>query len=338
MTQTMSTSQYDAAISAAQSNDGSPEEKAEMLMEIAMDMQARPKTPGQLQQAVALYDEALTTCPTDAPLLKARILARQGTALQAVPDGGNTTLYKAQACYEQALPVLKDRARPEEAAEAEMNLGLVLQSLAGSGAARIHDAIQCYHRSLRVFVREKWPQEFAILHNNLAIAYLSIPLSDERGKMREALAVQSFEEVLKVINLIDHPTEFAMIQNNLGNALQYASSGHPLDNNLRALEAYDEALKVRNERDTPHEYANTISNRANVMRNLPDDPDQPLMGRRGSLMRALALYGEAKRIFDELGHSGNAAVVADALAQVSEELGQLSFEGQSLSNGHAQVN
>lgn len=300
-----------------------------------MGMQARPKTPDQLHQAVALYDRALATCPGDAPLLQARIRARQGTALQALPDGGLSALRKAQACYEQALPLLRDKARPEESAEAEMNLGLVLQAMASSGAARIHDAIQCYHRSLRVFVRETWPQEFSILHNNLAIAYLSIPLSDERSKMREALAVQSFEEVLKVINLVDHPTEFAMIQNNLGNALQYASSGHPLDNNLRALAAYDEALKVRNARDTPLEYANTISNRANVLRNLPQDPDSPLSGRQGSLMRARALYDEARRIFDSVGQDGNAAVVSDALAEIELELTGASVAGHLTPNGHA---
>ncbi|WP_227651756.1 hypothetical protein, partial [Klebsiella pneumoniae] len=78
-----------------------------------------------------------------------------------------------------------------------------------------------------------------------ATAFLSMPMTDERGKMREALAVQAFEEGLKVVNLIDYPTEYAMLQNNLGNALQYVSSSHTLENNLRALDAYDEALKVR---------------------------------------------------------------------------------------------
>ena len=45
--------------------------------------------------------------------------------------------------------------------------------------------------------------------------------------MREALAVQAFEEGLTVVNLIDHPAEYAMLQNNLGNALQYASVEPP---------------------------------------------------------------------------------------------------------------
>ena len=113
VTQTLSpisTSQFDAAISAAESDAGTPEEKAEMLMEIAMGMQARPKSVNQLHQAVDLYDRAIEICPVDAPLLQARIRARQGTALQALPDGGNASLYKAQACFETALSVLRDKA------------------------------------------------------------------------------------------------------------------------------------------------------------------------------------------------------------------------------------
>lgn len=320
MAQTLAASQFKAAIQAAESAVGTPEEKAEMLMEIAMGMQMRPKTPDQLQYAVALYERALDLCPAEAVLFRARLRARMGTALQALPDGGVDALHRARACYEEAIPVLKEKGRPEEVAEAEMNLGLVLQSLSSAGAARIQEAIRCYHAALKVFTRDAYPQEYAILHNNLAIAYLSIPLSDERGKMREALAVQSFEEVLKVINLVDHPTEYAMVQNNLGNALQYAASGHPLENNLRALAAYDEALKVRNACDTPLEYANTISNKANVLRNLPDDLENPGSGRRANLLRARELYEEARRIFLSLNQAGSAAVVEEALAEIEQEL------------------
>ena len=337
MAQSLSTSQFDAAIAAAESDAVSPEEKAEMLMEIAMGMQSRPKTADQLHQAVALYERALAACPFDAPMLQARVRSRMGTALQALPDGGTAALYKAQACYEEALPILRANGRPEEGAETEMNLGLVQQALAGVGAARINDAMQCYHRALRVFTREAYPQEFAILHNNLAIAYLSIPLSDERGKMREALAVQSFEEVLSVINLVDHPSEYAMIQNNLGNALQYAASGHPLENNLRALAAYDEALKVRNESDTPLEYANTLSNMANVLRNLPDDPLRPGAGKQGSLLRARDSYREATRIFHSVGQSGNASLVEEALVEIEQELAEATNMTPRHGNGDART-
>lgn len=334
MGQGLSESQYAAALRAVEADEGSAEEKAEMLMEIAMGMQTKPQAVDDLQHAVSLYERALSLSADDAPLLASRIRARLGTALQALPDGGVDSLRRARDCFESALPYLKERGRPEEAAETEMNLGLVMQSLSPSGLARLNDAIHCYHRALLVFTREKYPKEFSILHNNLAVAYLAIPLSDERSRMREALAVQSFEEVLKVITLIDHPSEFAMVQNNLGNALQYASSGHPLENNLRALTAYDEALKVRNSRDTPIEYANTIANKANVLRNLPDDPDRPGLGREAALARARELYSEARELFARFGHSHGVTVVDEAIGEIDQEITS-PLPGPSNGNGRA---
>ena len=315
----ISSTEYEAALKAIETEAVTPEEKAEMLMEIAMGLQQKPKTVREIEEAVALYQRALELCPAAAPALRARIQARQGTAYQALPNGGAPALYKAQECFEQALQALKIIGTPEEIAEVEMNLGLTLQALASNGAARIQDAIQSYHRALRTFTREAYPQEFAILHNNLAIAYLSIPMSDERAKMREALAVQSFEEVLKVINIVDHPSEYAMIQNNLGNALQYVSSSHVIENNLRALEAYDEALKVRTRRDTPLEYANTLANKANVLRNLPDDPANAGLGNAANVQKALALYREAHQIFTQFGQVGGAQIVAETLAELEAE-------------------
>jgi tetratricopeptide (TPR) repeat protein len=319
---TLPEAQFDAALRTVDSEAETTEEKAEMLMEIAMGMQLRPKTPDQLRRAVDLYRRALDLA--EDTLLRARITARLGTALQAVPDGGTTALMQARDAYEAALPTLRKHGKPAEFAEVEMNLGLVTQSLAGVGAGRLQDAIQSYHRALRTFTRTEYPQEYAILHNNLAIAYLSLPMADERAKMREALAVQSFEEVLSVITLVDHPSEYAMIQNNLGNALQYASSGHVLDNNLRALAAYAEALKVRNERDTPLEYANTIANKANVLRNLPDDPDRPGLGREGCLIAARDLYHEARRILLRFDQTDSVAMIEEALTGIADDLSALS--------------
>ena len=322
---TLSNTQFEAALSAADDADAPAEERAEMLMEIAMGMQARPKSPQQLRDAVNLYERARDLAPPHAVLLKARIVARMGTALQAVPDTTADSLERALQCFQSAIETLQQHGQPEEVAEAELNQGLVMQALTGLGRGRITDAIAAYHRSLRVFGRESYPQEYAVLHNNLAIAYLSMPATDETGRMREALAVQSFEEVLKVINLIDHPSEYAMINNNLGNALQYAPSGHVLENNLRALAAYDEALRVRNVRDTPLEYANTIANKANVLRNLVLDPTQPAThfdAPNDPLSDALALAREARDLFSAHNDGHKASLMADTASEIEAELAQ----------------
>jgi len=312
--------QIRASLAAADDETATLGERAEMLMEMAMGLQHRPKAPGHLHAAVELYDRALGLCPEDERLLRARITARRGTALQAIPEQGTASLEQARAAFEAAIPTLIDFGRPEELAEAEMNLGVVIQNLCGVGRARITDAISAYQRALRTFDRVCFPREFAILQNNLATAFLSMPFTDERGKMREALAVQAFEEGLKIVNLIDHPAEYAMLQNNLGNALQYASSSHTAENNLRALDAYDEALKVRSREASPLEYANTISNRANCLWNLPDDPEHPERGNRDNLRLAREAYVEARELFMAHGELERARIVAEAVDQIGREI------------------
>jgi tetratricopeptide (TPR) repeat protein len=302
----------DAAISA--------DEKIDMLVEIAVGLQTRPRAADDLASAVRLYDEALALAGPEADLARARILARKGTALQAMPGEAAEGLEGARGCYAAALPAMRASGLAEEIAELEMNHGLVMHSLAGIGRARITDAISAYQRALRVFNRTAHPKEFAILQNNLATAFIAIPLSDGRARMREALAVQAFEEGLRAVSLVDHPTEYAMLQNNLGNALQYASSSHAVENNLRALDAYDEALKVRNRAATPIEFANTIANKANCLANLPDRPEQPELGNPANLGAALALLREAAEIFAGHGESGKAAQVEDAMTALAAEL------------------
>ncbi len=300
-------------------------ERAEMLMEIAMGLQQRPKLPSDITAAVELYQRAEELAAPLDPLLAARIAARMGTAWQAMPmnaapDGdGLASLEAAKDCYERAKSLIEAQGTPEEIAELEMNLGVTLQSLASAHRVPITAAISAYQRALRTFDAHKHPADYAILQNNLAIAFLAMPMTDERGRMREALAVQAFEQGLKVITLIDHPSEYAMLQNNLGNALQYASSSHVVENNLRALDAYDEALKVRSRQDTPLEYANTIANMANCLWNIPIEQGQGT-AEVDHLARVAELYSEAAELFKSHGEQGKAETTEASLQQVYEEL------------------
>jgi tetratricopeptide (TPR) repeat protein len=309
-----------AALSAADAEAEDSNERADMLVEIAMGLQQRPKTPDQLRGAIELYERAIALCGPEDEVMVARIRARMGTALQAIPGEGCDDLIRARDAYYAASEVLRAVGVPEEIAEIDLNLGLVLQSLAGAGRAKITDAIAAYQRASRAFDKVRFPQEYAIVQNNLAAAFLSIPFTDERSKMREALAVQSFEEGLRVVNLIDHPVEYAMLQNNLGNALQYSSSSHRVENVLRSLDAYDEALKVRTRTAAPIEYANTIANRANALSNLPDDLERPESGAFANLLLARDAYAEARELFDEYGEHARARVVAAAIEEIDNEL------------------
>ena len=282
-----------AAADAARDESTSATERAQMLMELAMGLQRRPKTRRHLTSALELYEQALALSTTD-PLLAARITARRATALQALPDGGDAAIEEARQAFVEVLPTLQRLGNPPEVAEAEMNLGLCLQHL-----GRIRDAIAAYQRALRTFDAQRYPVEFALLQNNLATAFLSMP----ENKISEALAVQCFEQALKTVNLIDHPAEYAMLQNNLGNALQSIASGHVAENHVRALAAYDEALKVRTRAARPVERANTLANKANCLWSL------------GEVDQAKACYREAQELFAAHGEIEKARLVAEALGE-----------------------
>lgn len=320
MISSMTDSAVKAAIAAISSESATTAEKIQMLMEIATGLQKKPKTSQDLRHAIGLFDRAYQMCGLEYVLLKARAKVGKAGALQMIPDGDSQMLQEARADYEEALPILQQFATAEEVAAAQMNLGLVLQSLVPENLARISESIHFYHEALRVFTWEKYPQEYAILYNNIAIAYLSMAMSSERESLRQGLAIQSFETALKHINIIDHPREYAMLQNNLGNALQYLVSSYPVENNLRAVLAYNEALKVRNPQNTPLEYANTISNKANVLFNLPDNPEKPELGNLRNLLQAREYYQEAWQIFTENQQREQAEIVGKALEDLAAEI------------------
>jgi len=313
--------QVQAALKAVETSAASDAEKAEMLMEIAMGLQQKPERAEDIHAAVDLYERAIDLAPEGEVLGIARIRARLATALMTVPAEDATLLRQAKTEIEVALATLSAEGSDAEVAEAEMNLGLICQTLAGMRLLPIQSAISAYQRSARTFDKLGYPKEFAILQNNLATAFLSMPFTDQTGKMREALAVQAFEEALTVVDLIDHPSEYAMLQNNLGNALQYVSSSHRLENGYRALDAYDEALKVRTPRDMPEEYANTIANKANCLSNLPDDPSNPDGGNFANLAEAVRLLEEARGVFTARGAHDKARAVAEAIAELNAALG-----------------
>ncbi len=312
--------QVDAALAAVEDANASDADKAQMLTEIAMGLQQSPREASDLFAAIDLYRKALTLVPAGETLAAARIRARMATALMAMPSHSASEMQQARSEITVALATLTAEGSEAEIAEAEMNLGLICQTLAGMRLLPIQAAISAYQRALRVFDKKAYPKEFAILQNNLATAFLSMPFSDQSGKMREALAVSAFEEGLSVVTLIDQPVEYAMLQNNLGNALQYVSSAHRVENGYRALDAYDEALKVRTERDMPEEYANTIANKANCLSNLPDDLENPEAGNPRNIMTAIGLLREAKAIFRARGAMDKAQAVTEAIAELGAAL------------------
>ncbi|MEQ1565165.1 MAG: hypothetical protein ABMA64_05965 [Myxococcota bacterium] len=293
--------------------------QAEALVEVALDLQRKPRDPQELVDAVFLYDRAASLVE-EVPLARARAIAGKGTALRRMPGAGLDHLEAARAAFEEAMPALRAHGEPEEVAETEMNQGLVLQALAGAGRAPLPEAIAAYHRALRTFDAAAYPREYAILHNNLATAYLSTAMVGGKEGLREALAVQSFREALRCVSMEEDPVEWSMLQNNLGNALQATRSSHPFENLVEAVAAYDQALKVRTAHDMPVEHANTIANKANALMNLPDEPGAPERGNPENLRRAVTLLEAAGELFAGNALGDRAGVVRELAASLNAEL------------------
>ncbi len=298
----MAESQCRAALQAVERADASPQDKLQMLLQLAQGLERAARGPAEYALAGRLYDQAMNWCRR--PLDQARVEVARAAAMSLNPAADLADLEQARDQLEAALPGLAEGSEEEQAA-AQMSLGLILQSLAAERRASIQDAISAYQSALRVFGAQTHPLEFALLHNNLATAYLSLGPGQPGARMAEAMAVQAFEVALKQLDAAAHPGEYAMLQNNLGNALQYAASGHPLENNLRALAAYEEALRIRTARDMPLEYANSMANLGNCLANLP--PDSVDFDPRARAAEALA---EAEAQFRRLGLPDRAALVA----------------------------
>ena len=105
--------QVQAALKAVEEAEATRVEKAEMLMEIAMGLQQKPKEATDLDAAVDLYETALRLLDEGSDLLAARVRARLGTALMAKPSEDVAPLLGARDAFEAALPVFREQGSRE---------------------------------------------------------------------------------------------------------------------------------------------------------------------------------------------------------------------------------
>ncbi|WP_292321807.1 hypothetical protein [Mesorhizobium sp.] len=115
-----------AALAAADDPSALPQDRAEMLIEIAMG----PKSPDETEAAIDLYERASAICPTGEHLLSTRIASRLATALLALPIGGADPLERARTELEKAT-----RYRPEQGAHHRCHLGLPASACTASASS-----------------------------------------------------------------------------------------------------------------------------------------------------------------------------------------------------------
>ncbi|MBD0389887.1 MAG: hypothetical protein ICV54_26125, partial [Nostoc sp. C3-bin3] len=110
MTSSITDTAVNAAIAAIDSETATIVEKIEMLIEMALAFQKKPKSRQELHKAIFLCQRAIALCGEEHPLLRARARAGLATALRTIPSEGADLLIQAKEAYEMALPILQEFA------------------------------------------------------------------------------------------------------------------------------------------------------------------------------------------------------------------------------------
>ncbi len=240
-------------------------------------------------------------------VLGALLLGQQAALLQQV-NGADADVIDG---YTEAVEALRglDAVEP---AMAELALGqatayqeLASESGEGAGTPLLLEAVRTYHLALRLLRKESQPQRYAFAHSNLALAYLAMPMGDERDKLRRGVAVQSLREALKYYTREEYPAEWAAVTLNLANAMQHLPTTHPVENLIEAVGMYDELLTVRTRSSDPLGHARVLANQGTALAHL------------GIHDQARAKLETAAEIFGEFGESGAVATVEAALTDIT---------------------
>ena len=170
----------------------------------------RERGPERLEQAVAVYTEALKECA-------------------GAPRGPWCRTISAPPCdLEQAVAAftewLKERTRervPLNWAETQSNLGAALVTLGKreGGPERLEQAVAAFTEALKERTRERVPLDWAETQNNLGAALATLG-EREGGPEYLEQAVAAFTEALKERTRALVPLNWAETQNNLGHAIQ----------------------------------------------------------------------------------------------------------------------
>jgi tetratricopeptide (TPR) repeat protein len=241
-------------------------------------------------------------------VLGALLLGQQAALLQQV-NGADAEVLDG---YREAVDALRGLDAVEPAmAELALGQATAYQELASlstdpsGGSGLLVEAVRTYHLALRVLRTESQPQRYAFAHSNLALAYLAMPMSDERDTLRRGVAVQSLREALTYYTREDHPAEWAAVTLNLANAMQHLPTTHPVENLIEAVGMYEELLTLRTRESDPLGHARVLANQGTALAHL------------GIHDQARSKLEAAREIFGGCGEPGAVATVEAALADIT---------------------
>ncbi|MBE3595594.1 MAG: tetratricopeptide repeat protein [Hydrogenibacillus sp.] len=283
-------------------------------------------------KALSLLYEAARSVHACSPVFAARLYAERAAMLQSLAvqpvsgtggaSGDAEALRAAEAVqspidgYRTALELLAPTAMHDVRGEIWLELGSALQAEAGGQKSKLLEAVRCYHEALKVLRRDRHPEAFALAHMNLAVAYLSMPMHEERHALRAAMAVQSLREALRHFTKETHPDLWASATINLANAIQHVKSSHIEDNLWEAVALYEDVLGLPEVQRDPVRRARVLANQGNALAHL------------GAFSRAVPRLTEAKRTFEAYGDREAAETLAETLGEIARRRSEAQQEVQ----------
>jgi hydrogenase maturation protease len=219
---------------------------------------------------------------------------------------------------------LRERAGDSRAAASEADAGLALltmtsdqelraslhlaralarQDVAGTSRGALLAVVADLNEATKVFRDTTHPEMFALCNHHLALAYLTMPMSDQGDRLRLGVAVNSLRAALTVYTPEEHPSQWAAVKSNLANALQYLPSVHQESNLDEAVQLYEEVLQRLDPRD-PAARARLLANQGNAL------------GHLGVFADARVKLLEAQELFGLAGEEDSAEAVAETLDEL----------------------
>jgi tetratricopeptide (TPR) repeat protein len=190
------------AAGAARDESATPVERAQMLMQLAMGLQRRPKTP-----------QHLARLGTPAEVAEAEM--NLGLCLQHLAGAGRARLPDAIAAYQRALRTFDVRVFPVEFAILQNNLATAFLSTRSPLSEAL--AVQCFEQGLKAVNLIEHPVEYAMLQNNLGNALQTVGSRHAADNCLRALA--AYDQALKVRTREARPVEHANTLANKANCL-----------------------------------------------------------------------------------------------------------------------
>lgn len=201
------------------------------------------------------------------------------------------------------LHLLTMTADPELRAGLHMARALARQDVAGTSRGALLAVVADLNEATKVFRDTTHPELFALCSHHLALAYLTMPMSDQGDRLRLGVAVNALRAALTVYTPQEHPSQWAAVQVNLANALQYLPSVHQEANLDEAVQLYEEVLQRLDPRD-PAARARLLANQGNAL------------GHLGVFTDAREKLRQASELFVLAGEDDSAAAVADTLNEL----------------------